>query len=370
MIQVDLLTGLFIACAFIQLVYCWVIFSRFAFYKNKNEATLKNPVSVVIAARNEYHNLKTNLPLILEQDYPDFEVVVVNDCSDDDTEYLLKTFAGKYAHLKIATIYNNVNFFSGKKFPLSVGIKSAKNDILILTDADCRPTSNQWITALQNNYVNNTQIVLGYGGYETQPGFLNKMIRFDTITIALQYFSYALMGQAYMGVGRNLSYRKSLFYANKGFTEHYKIRSGDDDLFINKVATKNNISIAIDPDSFTYSQPKATFRDWFNQKKRHFSTSYLYKFKHKFLLGCYALTQFLFYLLFFIAIFKANQNILLVSSIFILRLLSVLFVIKKTMIKFKEQNLLLFSPLFEIIFILLNPVIAFSNLVSKNNKWK
>jgi len=370
MIQVDLLTGLFISCALIQIVYYWCVFSRFVFYKKKDEHIVLNPVSVVICARNEYHNLKKNLPFIFEQVYPDFEVVVVNDCSEDDTEYLLKKFAEKYPNLKIATIYNNVNFFSGKKFPLSVGIKSAKNEILILTDADCCPSSNKWIETIQNKFTNNTEIVLGYGAYESTPGILNKLIRFDTITIALQYFSYALMGQAYMGVGRNLSYRKSLFYKNKGFTEHYKIRSGDDDLFINKAATKNNVRIAIHPESFTYSKPKATFREWFYQKKRHFSTSHLYKFKHKFLLGLYSLTQYAFYLLFIILLFKINDNILLVVSMFMLRLLSSLFVIKKTMKKLKEQNLLLFSPLFEIIFMLLNPIIVFSNLVSKNNKWK
>ncbi len=367
--EIDLLTGLLISCTFIQLVYFWGVFGRFVFYKKKIFQDTTPPVSIVITAKNEYQNLKKNLPLILEQDYPDFEVLVVNDCSDDDTEYLLKKLSEKYSHLKIATIYNNVNFFSGKKFPLSVGIKSAKNELLILTDADCSPASNKWIAQMQSGF-NNKDIILGYGAYESLPGFLNKLIRFDTITIAMQYFSYALNGLAYMGVGRNLAYKKTLFYKNKGFTKHYKINSGDDDLFINEVATRKNIGIEIHPDSITFSKPKKNFSDWCYQKKRHFSTSKYYKLKHKFLLGLYALTQFLFYVLLVFVIIFCPEQLWIALAIFIIRTGSFLFIVKRSMQQLNEHNLLLISPLLEIVIMLLNPFIALSNTIVKNNKWK
>ena len=370
MFELDLLTSLFLASVVIQLVYFWGVFSRFVFYKKKKTSSEFQPVSVVITAKNEYYNLKKNLPLILEQDYPDVEVVVVNDCSEDDTEYLLKKLSETYSHLKIATIFNNVNFFSGKKFPLSVGIKSAQNEILLLTDADCAPSSPKWIEQMQSNFIDNEDIVLGYGAYQSLPGFLNKLIRFDTIFIALQYFSYALSGIPYMGVGRNLAYKKSLFYKNKGFTKHYQVKSGDDDLFINTAATRKNISIEINKESFTYSKPKITFKDWIYQKKRHFSTSQYYKFKHKLLLGLFAFTQFSFYLLFIFLLIYSKQNIIVAISLFILRMGSFLFIFKKCMKQLDEKNLFLISPLFEIIFIFLNPVIVLSNLILTQKKWK
>ena len=357
------------------MIYYWKIFGKFAFYKKNKLPNQYKAVSVIICAKNEYFNLKKNLPLILEQDYPGYEVVVVNDCSEDDSQYLLKIFSEKYSHLKVITIKQNVNFFRGKKFALAVGIKSAKNDILLLTDADCSPKSNRWIAEMQNNFTGETEIVLGYSGYEYEKGILNKMIRFETIMTALQYFSWSLTGKTYMGVGRNLAYNKKLFFDVKGFTSHYHISSGDDDLFINKVATNRNTSIEISKQAHTSSAPKKTFNDWFLQKKRHYSTGFLYKPSHKIMLGMFGLSSFLFYLsLFFILIFSVTaflySNIIIVCSLFIIRLATQLIIIKKTMKKLDEKKLLLISPILDFVFVILNPIIAFWNVIVKNNKWK
>ena len=323
----------------------------------------------MICARNDYNNLRRNLPMILEQDYPEFEVVVVNDGSDDETSYLLKSFAETYPRLSIVTITENLNFFSGKKFPLSIGIKSAKYDVLLLTDADCRPASPLWIRLMQSNFVDKKEIVLGYGGYESRPGFLNKLIRFDTMFIAIQYLSYALAGVPYMGVGRNLSYRKSLFYKTKGFISHYRIRSGDDDLFINAVAERKNTRIEISHESHTISEPKTSFADWVRQKHRHFSTGRFYKPKHKFLLSAFMITQFLFYLL-FIMLLPSLYNIYYVLALFGIRMLSALFIHKKCMLKLAEKNLLLYLPIFELFFIIFNPILSLTASISKQHKWK
>lgn len=267
----NLFLYIFYGAILIQLFYYWGIFSRLAFYKFKNQARKTQAVSVVICAKNEYHNLKENLPIILEQEYPDFEVIVVNDVSDDETYYLLKVLSDKYPHLKIVNFVDNVNFFSGKKFPLTIGIKSAKNDIILLTDADCKPHSMKWIEQMQEQFHSGTEIVLGYGKYKEEPSFLNKIIRFDTLQIAIQYLSMALAGKAYMGVGRNLAYRKNLFYRQNGFINHYKVKSGDDDLFVNAAASDKNTKIMISSDSHTISTAKKHFSYMDYSEKKTFN---------------------------------------------------------------------------------------------------
>lgn len=363
------------ACFVIQMVYYWGIFSRLAFYKQKKDHEKNYPVSVIICAKNELHNLKRNLPLILEQDYTDFEVVLVDDCSDDDSDFYLKKLSEQHPRLNVVTIKENVNFFSGKKFALAVGIKSAKHDRVLLTDADCTPKSRRWIFEMQKNFSDKKQIVLGYSGYEKRKGFLNKMIRYDTIFTAMQYLSWSLSGATYMGVGRNLAYNKELFFKNKGFTSHYQIASGDDDLFINQVAKNNNACIEIIPESQTFSSPKTNFSGWFRQKKRHFTTSSLYKLKHKIMLGLFPASNLLFYAaLVFLLIALMNKfssgTIILAGSYYVLKIASQMVVFKKCMKKLDEKNLLLISPVMDLIFVLIYPLFAFSNYLVRDNKWK
>jgi poly-beta-1,6-N-acetyl-D-glucosamine synthase len=198
------------------------------------------PVSVVICARNEARNLSDFLPAVLAQDYPHYEVIVVNDCSYDSTADVLKSFEHKHANLKIITVKEDPIHQHGKKFAIMVGIKGASHDLVLFTDADCKPASKQWLRAMTRGVKGEKEIVVGYSKYEKLPGLLNKLIRYDTFHIALQYLSFAKAGSPYMGVGRNLGYKKSLFFHNKGFASHYHIDSGDDDLFINEVATATN----------------------------------------------------------------------------------------------------------------------------------
>ena len=276
--------------------YCW-FFSRIAFYKLPVKSkTQHHPVSVIICARDEDENLARNLPGVLVQSYPStFEVVAVNDNSLDDSKYILQELKKKFKSLNVVELTQEAVHISGKKYPLSVGIREAKHEVLLLTDADCVPASEFWIEKMQNGYDENIEIVLGYGAYHKKKGLLNKLIRFETFHTALQYLSYALAGTPYMGVGRNLSYKKTLFFKNKGFSSINHIPSGDDDLFINKSATKKNTAVVIDPDAITLSIPKTTWGSWLRQKSRHYTTAKYYKPKHKFLLGLYFITQFIFY---------------------------------------------------------------------------
>lgn len=354
----------------IQLIYYWFIYGRLAFYNpaKRNFTEEKPPVSVIICAKNEYHNLVRFLPVILEQDYPDFEVIVVNDASDDDTFYLLRELCDKYSHLKVVHIRENLNFFTGKKFPLSLGIRSAMHEQLLFTDADCCPTGPHWIISMQKAFTDKTEIVLGYGPYLAQKGLLNKLIKFDTLHVAMQYLSLALNGMPYMGVGRNLSYHRSLFYNSGGFIKHYKLISGDDDLFINQVANKWNTRIQVEPSSFTYSKPKQTIGSWIRQKRRHLTTGGIYKFKHKLVLGLYSLTQLLFFtLLILLAVVGIDPYLL--GGIFVIRLFSQLYVIRRSMIKLNEKGFLLWTPFFEIFLMFVNLWLGFIGVFSKKTQW-
>jgi len=360
----------FLTATAVQLIYFWFFYSRLAFSRLPSPKDQQLPVSVVVCARNEYENLVIFLPLILEQNYPDFEVVVVNDASDDESIYLLRDFAEKYPNLKIVDLPQSLNFFKGKKFPLSIGIKSAKNEIILLTDADCRPASKDWINGMQLRYDDpDTEIVLGYGGYERSGGILNRLIRFDTLRVAMSYLSFALAGLPYMGVGRNLSYRKSLFYRNNGFISHYQIPSGDDDLFINQVAKSANTHIQIAKEAHTISIPKKSWTTWVRQKRRHLSTSNQYKWYHKLLLAIYPLTEGLFFAGFlFLAI--TFYLPLWVFPAFALRLISSLIVYKGVMKRLNEKNFLFITPFLEIFFLIFNIFTYLTRKMNPSKNWK
>jgi glycosyltransferase involved in cell wall biosynthesis len=291
--------SIFFLFVFIQLFYYLFFFARLAWGKKEIDpiSAPQYPVSIIVCAYNEEANVRKNLPLLLNQEYskngkPFFEVLVVNDNSEDDTIYLLNEMQEKYPNLHVVNLTQEAKLIPGKKFPLSMGIKSAHCEHMLLTDADCIPASNLWLAKIAANFSETKKIVLGFSPYAKHPGWLNKKIRFETAHSAMQYLSYAMAGIPYMGVGRNLAYTKTLFQQNKGFSSHHHLLSGDDDLFINQVSKASNTAVCVDADSFTYSEPKKTDEEWRYQKRRHLSTGTSYKAKHKFLLGGYAFSHF------------------------------------------------------------------------------
>lgn len=336
----EIIFYLFCFATFLQVFYYSYFFSRLAFHKEKaRPQSQQHPVSVIICARDEDENIARYLPGVLVQKYPTtHEVIVVNDNSVDDSKYILEELQKTFKLLQIVDLKQEAKLISGKKYPLSIGIKEARHEIVLLTDADCVPASEFWIQKMQDAYVNGTEIVIGYGAYNKRPGLLNKLIRFETFHSALQYLSFALAGNPYMGVGRNLSYKKDVFIRNKGFSSINHIPGGDDDLFINKVANKKNTRVVVDKDAITLSQPKKTFSDWMRQKTRHYSTARYYTRGNKFLLGVYSLSQFLFYPLFIAAALLYSWKLSLI--VFGVRFLTQAFIFSKTMRKLNEADLL------------------------------
>ena len=336
----NILIGAFACIIAIQLFYYLFFFLRLAIYKKpKKTVNVEHPISVVICARDEAENLANFLPGVLVQQYSTtHEIVLVNDNSEDESRYLLEEFRKSFKNLNVVTLSQDAKMINGKKFPLSMGIKSAKYETLLLTDADCVPASENWMQLMQDGYDDDIEIVLGYSAYKKKPGFLNKLIRFETFQTALQYFSYALAGMPYMGVGRNLSYKKDVFIRNKGFSSINQMPSGDDDLFINQVANKKNTAIVIDKDAHTISEPKTTFNNWMSQKYRHYTTSKYYKKQHSLLLALYAISQFLIYPLLAAALIFTKEYILL-ASIWGARFLIQGIVLRITMKKLNELDL-------------------------------
>ncbi len=364
--------GALVLSLLVFLFYYLFFFRRFAFYKTKHHQTDEKklpPVSIIIAAKNEFLNIRENLPFLLNQDYPEFEIVIVDDHSQDDTWDLLCAFQIHNPNLRTVRLTDSVVVCEGKKFPLSVGIKEANYPHLLLTDADCRPTSPFWIQKMIEQYNNGTEIVVGYGKYYRHKTLLNLLIRFDTMRIALQYFSAALSHFPYMGVGRNLSYKKELFINSNGFTNHYDLSSGDDDLFIAEHAEKNNTAICIESDAYTWSEPKHSFASWWHQKRRHLTTGNRYRFKHKLYLGLYQLNLLLFPAL--AALLLAFQyQILAVASVVLIKWSTQWIIFSGTTKKLKEKKLLLISPVFETIMAVLNALLYVSNIIRKPGTWK
>ncbi len=253
-------------------------------------------VSVVICAKNEAENLEKFLPAVLEQDYPLFEVIVVNDGSEDNTAEVLAQMALRYPHLHLTFVPCGAQVRSSKKLALTLGLKAAKYDYVLLTDADCYPASKHWIAHVAQGFTDQAELVLGYGAYEKEKTLVSRFIQYDTLFNGLQYMGLAIAHHPYMGVGRNLAYKKETFFANGGFAGLLGSRAGDDDLFVNKVATRKNTAVVLTRDSLTWSIPKHTYREWLLQKERHLGVSPQYKFRTKFRLFFEPFTRALFYM--------------------------------------------------------------------------
>ncbi|MFO7575624.1 MAG: glycosyltransferase [Bacteroidales bacterium] len=330
--------------------------------------THQMPVSVVICARNEAANLRRYMPAVLKQKHHDFEVVVVNDSSEDDSDMVLSELKSQYPHLKISTITKDPRFHHNKKLAQLIGIKAASNDLLLLTDADCLPESDNWLTMMTAPLAEGKDIVLGYGGYMKSGGLLNLYIRYDAFFIAMQYAGMALRGKPYMGVGRNLAYGKELFMKNNGFSSHYHLASGDDDLFVNANTTEANTAVVIDREAHTRSVAAASLRDFIKQKRRHFTTAPYYRPADRFRLFIEPFSRVIFYgaaaaLLAMLCLWQA------VAAVTGIAIVVKLVVYYKTAGKLNEPGLTLPAIIFDIISPIVNSLLyiaKFGNQAGKN----
>ena len=358
----------FVVFTVIQIIY-YLAFSSFLYVDNKEKRNKADiPISVIICAKNESENLQKFLPSVLNQNHTNFEVVLVNDASSDDTLLIMESFKKKHSNIKLINVENIEAFWGNKKYALTLGIKAATHKHLLFTDADCQPFSKNWIRNMSQYFSDEKTIVLGYGKYKREKSLVNLFVRFETLLTAVQYFSYAKLGSPYMGVGRNLAYHKNEFFNVKGFINHMHIKSGDDDLFIQDAAIKENTAICTKENSFTVSEAPQSFTQWFRQKRRHISTANHYQLKHKFFLGLFFVSKVFFYLLATMLFFIYSWKIILpfVLLYYLIQYLIIGFASKKL----KEPQIVYFLPFLEIGLLLFQFSIFITNLWSKPNHWK
>ena len=359
----------FCIIVFVQLVYYTTFLVAFSSKKPKHKLSTSIPISIIICSKNESENLKENIPYYLNQDYPEFELVLINDNSSDSTLETIEEFKNQHKNIKIVDVKPIEKYWGNKKYALTLGIKAASHEFLLFTDADCKPASKHWIREMASHFSKSKNLVLGYGSYLKTKGILNKLIRYETFITAIQYLGFANIGIPYMGVGRNLAYRKSLFLNHSGYMTHMHINSGDDDLFVNAVANETNTTISLDQKSFTISIPKQTFREWTTQKRRHISTAKYYKAKHKLILSIFYLSNLFFWTL---AIILLSFTFLwkIVLGILIIRIMFQLICMRTPSKIFDEKQLLALAPFLEFFLIFFQLYLFIINLISKPRYWK
>ena len=373
--------AVFILALVVQLCIHWIRFSKLAFFKRyprlRQDDELE-PLSVVVCARDAYEQLTELIPMLLSQDYPRFEVVVVNDCSDDETEEYLKDLERREPRIKPVQLRQHLNFFNGKKFPLSMGIKSASYDMVVLTDPDCQPTDSQWLRSVASCYGDDTEVVVGYCRYRRTGGLLNLMMRFDALQEGLMYLSAALAGKPYMGVGKNLSYRQRIFFENKGFTSHYTMAAGNDDVFIDQVATKRNTKVHVNHEDTVTCQPTTSPAAWARERCKRYSTIKMHRHGARVMMALHYWSQFLFYAaLITLCCLKpafalsfdipwAAYYFPVLAVLFLMRYVTQLFIYRGASRRLGERGLLAPLILLDLVFAFLTPLFRITGRLDRN----
>lgn len=362
------LVGLLIFMALVQAAFHLFFWAKISGHPSRpRPADLPMlPVSVIICARNEAANLRKNLPAVLRQDYPAFEVIVVDDGSTDDTQRVLAEFEENHTHLR--TMAEKKAPGTGKKAALAKGINAASHELLLLTDADCQPVGRRWLEKMTANLRGGSDLTLGYSPYYKRPGWLNKLMRYEAMQSAFLYFSFALAGIPYMGVGRNIAYRRSLYEQSGGFQSHAHLMSGDDDLFVNAVSPHAQISVCIDKEAFCASEPVHHWLSRWRQKRRHQIVGTLYRRHHLMLLTFFHGSHFLWIVSSLILIFSSWYLVALVVAVFKFLIQMIIFNrLSRTM---GERDLILILPLLDLAYILEIIVISISVILKSPDKWK
>jgi len=366
---VHVLLIIFFIVVFIQLIFITAFLWAFQKKRKPSIHDVQHGVSVIVCAHDEEENLRELIPQLLSQEYPDFEVIIVNDRSNDNTHDLLRDEALKDVRLRIVTVDHLPPHVDAKKYGITLAIKVARHEIILLSDSDCRPNSNFWISSISECFDESTNIVLGYSPYKKEKGLLNMFIRFETLFTAVQYFSFALLGYPYMGVGRNLAYRKSLFLEGKGFKDVLHITGGDDDLFVNRHATPGKVKTSMEPDSLMFSEPKKTWMDFFFQKVRHLSVGKRYKVSHKILIGLFSLSFLFAWILGLVLLFSSVAIIWVISAL-LLRTLLLSLTIQVAANRFGHKFEGWFVPVLDFLFVIYYISTGSVALLTNRVRWR
>lgn len=368
-IIIEYLFYIFLVATVIQLLYHVLIFIRIWFYKEPEHINYK-PVSVVVSSKNQLNHIRSNLIHFLNQDYPEFEIIVINDASSDGTDDYLEELEKKYGHLKVVTntVQENDRFNKGKKFGITLAIKSATHDTLLFSDADSYPSSNQWIKKMQASFCSKKQIVLAYSRLEKRKGFLNRLLRYESLYEGLLSFSCTLCGFPLLAQRRNLGYDRALFFSINGFFSHLNLSRGEAKLFVDEASNSRNTTVCLSPEGMTLSNKQKSYLEWFSDKRSYFHLAKRLRFSSLLLLGINFFSQFSFWLLFpVLLIYQINPQLVLLA--FTLRF-CLQYIVYWKMCKFtNEYGLLWFLPFYEISLMLIHFILSLSTFIKKVHDW-
>ena len=367
----DIILLIFLTPAAIQFIFYGLAVLRFIRYKPyENPLAISDiPVSIVICAHNELNNLKNLIPKLQKQAYARYEIIIVDDRSDDGTYEFLQDEKKNSNLLKIVRIDFVPDHVQPKKFAITLGIKAAANDLVVLTDADCEPVSIHWIRSMASQFDEKIKFVIGFSYFNKARGLLNRFVRFETLQTGILYLSAALGGSPYMGVGRNLGYRKSFFLSVKGFHNDLKVVGGDDDLLINRYANRKNSRAVVSKDNLVLSWSKKSWKEYFIQKKRHLSAGKRYKRKDKFTLSLFYLSKIVFWLSAAFLLIAGVQWPYIVGGLFVVLIMmgsAFMLLCRKTGIKFEYHWLLFLEAMFIFYLIVFGITVMFSKKIRWN----
>lgn len=369
--MVEVIFWVFVASAVFQFLFYAIIAIALAVYKKPKNNSLELPgVSVVISAKNEFENLKKLIPLLLKQQFNSYEIILVDDKSSDDTYDYFIDLDQREANFKLVRIDSTPDHINNKKYALTIGIRAAKYDYILLTDADCFPESELWLKEMSHGFASNKKkYVIGYSQYYKEKGLLNYFIKYETLHTAIQYIGIGLLGNPYMGVGRNMGYLKSQFLEKNGFGKFREVVGGDDDLLINLYAKRKNTSFVLSPNSTIYSNPKTKLSDFILQKTRHLSVGKHYRATDKLLLGFILISKIIFWGSFIAAIMSVFQTYFVLGgfSLAMVSLLTALLVLKK---KTGDKSSIWMLPILDLIFIFYYISTGLKVLFTKKVRWK
>ena len=366
---VEYLFYIFLVATVVQLLYHVLIFIRIWFYKESEHFNYE-PVSVIVSSKNQLDDLRSNLIYFLDQEYPKFEVIVINDASSDGTDDYLEELQKKYDYLKVVTntIQENDRFNKGKKFGITLAIKSATHDNLLFSDADSYPSSTQWIKKMQASVSSKNQIVLAYSRLEKRKGLFNRLLRYESLYEGLLSFSCSLCGFPLLAQRRNIAYNRGLFFSINGFFSHLNLSRGEAKLFVDEASNSRNTAVCLSADAMTLSNKQKSYLEWFYHKRSYFHLVKRLRFSSLLILGMNFFSQLIFWLLIpILLIYQINTKWVLLA--FSLRF-CMQYIVYWKMCKFtNEYGLLWFLPLYEISLMLIHFMLYLSTFIKKVHDW-
>lgn len=362
--MLSLLLYVFIAIVLIQLFYYLGVFSSFSFSKETENNPKRIPVSVIVYARNQAEEIKQLLPNLVNQNYHDYELVLVDNASTDETLDVYKEYAQMFSNIRLVRVENIETFWNNKKYAQTLGIKAAKHEYLLFIDAEKNIDNEFWIMSMASNFTLNKTIVIGSSMYIKTKGFLSKISRYDLVFSQLHSFSWTNFGSPFSYFSRNLAYKKEEFYKVNGFITHMNNPLGEREFFINEASKSKNTTFSYSKNSVIYLQPLAKFSEWFKQKKDDDILLSELKFGAKFKIRLFNTSQFLFFII-AIALLILQIEWLITTIIIILRYLICWIIIGKTTKKFNQKDLIWMFPFLELFKTLTQTNIFVQNIFRK-----